>query len=150
MKLTSLLAAGAVTLGSGACWAANSVISNLVLPFDAGASDLSSLMFPSSGDRTPAWAMAISLGGGFSLSNIRITLLDSAAVPSASAVAPEATVLLDQALSVGNAYFFQVKGSVLAPDVDVTPVTPVPEPGTTALMMSGLALIAFQLRRRLG
>lgn len=146
MKLTSLLAAGALTLGGGAAWAANSVISNLALPSDAAASDLSTLMFPSSGDGALPSAIAISLGGGFSLSNIRITVLDSAAVPSASMAEPGSAVLLDQALSGGNAYFFQVKGSALAIDVAVTPV---PEPGTTAMMLAGLALVARQLRRRL-
>lgn len=147
MKLTSLLAAAALTLGSGAAWAADSVISNLALPAGAGASDLSTLMFPSNGEGAPTSTVGISLDGGFSLSNIRITVLDSAAAPSASMAAPESAILLDQALSVGNAYFFQVKGSVLAVDVAVTPV---PEPGTTALMLSGLALVAMQLRRRLG
>lgn len=139
MKLNSLLAATVLTLGTGASWAATSVISNLPLPSGTGASDFSSLMFPSSADTTAPTAVAISLGGGFSLSNIRITVLDTATAPS---------TLLDHTLNSGNAYFFQVQGSVFA-DVAVEPATPVPEPGTYALMLSGLALIALKVRRRL-
>ncbi len=139
MKLNSLLAATALMLGTGASWAATSVISNLPLPADTGASDLSLLIFPSSADTTAPTAVAISLGGGFTLSNIRITVLDTATAPS---------TLLDHTLSAGNAYYFQVQGSLFA-DVAVQPATPVPEPGTYALMLSGLALVALKLRSRL-
>ena len=151
MKLTSWLFAAVLVLGSGAAWAATSDASSALPSAQGGSSDLASSIFPASAD---ASAIAISLGSGFSLSNIRITVLDPVSVSSTSPVAQEPAVLLDQALSAGSAYFFQVRGGALllpaTVDTYLTPTTPVPEPGTLALMLSGLAVVVLGARRRRG
>lgn len=151
MKLTFLLSALSLVLGTGAVWASSSG-SGITAPATAsGSSDLAALVFPSNVASALESSIAISLSGGWSLSNIRITVLD-ATPPAALAVAPEKLVLLDQALTAGAGYFFQVKGSPLpfaaGLDVDPSPISPVPEPASAALMLSGLAALWWGSRRR--
>ena len=151
MQLTSLLSALALVLGTGAVWANSAANSSTAPEATNGSSDLAALVFPSNVAAAVGSSMAISLSGGLSLSNIRITVLD--ATPTAAlAATPEQVVLLDQALMAGAGYFFQVRGSPVplasGLDVDPLPTSPVPEPATAALMLSGLAALWLGTRRR--
>ncbi len=151
MKLTSLLSASALLLGTGAVWASSSGSGSTAPATASGPSDLAALVFPSNVASAVESSIAISLSGGLSLSNIRITVLDATS-PAALAVGPEQVVLLDQALTAGAGYFFQVKGSHLpfagGLDVDPSPISPVPELASAALMLSGLAALWWCTRRR--
>jgi hypothetical protein len=156
MKLIPLLATPALVLalalGATAARAGSSVISNLVAQTGGGASDLSALMFPADSASAEGLAISISPGSSFSLSNIRITVLDTPPLAAGQPDAPAPTLLLDHSLSAGQAYFFQVTGKAMGladpGSLNVAPATPVPEPGSYALMLAGLALLAQTVRRR--
>lgn len=151
MKLISLFSAVALVLGTGAAWASTRVDGSLALQAAGGSSDLAALVFPANAASALGSSIDISSGGGLSLSNIRITVLDATA-PEASATSRELSVLLDQALIPGAGYFFQVRGSPLllvsGLDVDPLPTSPVPEPATAVLMLMGLAAFCLGTRRR--
>lgn len=138
MKLNSWLTALALVSSSFPAWAGSAFISNLP-PSDLPALQLAVDSAP------PASAMTFSLGSNLSLSHIRITVLDLTPEALGLAGQDNTAVLLDHALTPGNAYFFQVKGSLFTDTADVTPV---PEAGGLAMMLSGLALVALKLRRR--
>lgn len=139
MKLNSVLTAVALVSGSLSAWADSAFISNLP------ASDLSALQLAAVDSAAPGSALTFSLGSNLSLSNIRITVLDAGPQAMGLAGQGNTAVLLDHSLTAGNAYFFQVKGSLFT---DTAEVTPVPEAGGLAMMLSGLALMASKLSRR--
>lgn len=146
MKLNSMLTAVALVSGSFTAWADSAFISNLPALSAATPADLSALQSASANGAAPSSAITFNLTNNLSLSHIRITVLDLNPVALDSSNPGHATVLLDHTLTAGNAYFFQVTGSRLTNASDA--VTPVPEAGSFALMLSGLALLGLKLRRR--
>jgi hypothetical protein len=162
MKLNSVLAAAALASCAITAWAGNSntgalqiapsFFSNVPGVAPGAANDLPSFLFPAGAGAASGTAMTIDVTARLSISNIQISVLD--VNPGALVVGAPAkpSILFDQALTAGNSYLFQVTGSVAglagANDVLLPTISPVPEPGTWALMLSGMAVVGVLVRRR--
>lgn len=162
MKLNALIAAGALASGAVTAWAdttnagalasASSNSSGVPTAASGGVSDPSSFQLLASANAAPASVITISVPAQLSVSNIRISVLDDSPNAVNSGGSGTSSILFDQALTAGNPYFFQVTGIATGLGGGTFPplpvLTPVPEPGSYALMLSGLLGVAVFVRRR--
>ena len=76
------------------------------------------------------------------------TMTVGAASGVAAGVAYNLTGLNSTFASVDRISIYDTKGGLGIDNITVSPISPVPEPGTYAMLLAGLGLVGFMARRR--
>lgn len=162
MKLKSVIGAVALASGMVQAMAANYSIGSLpvapaiysnVSSVAAGSfSDLYSFLFPAAASTASGSAITIEVASLLNINSIQVSLLDAGLSTLASGGTGQSSLVIDQALTIGSSYFFQVTGNAAGSAggayAFVASAAPVPEPGTYALLLAGLCAIGTVVHRR--
>ncbi len=145
-------AATAATYTIGSLPIAPSAYSNVASVTGPSFSDTYDFNFPLGASASSASAVTIDVGSLLNINGLTIQLFDAANTLLQTGSSGEASTLFDVPLLSGASYHFAVTGQVTGTGgglyTFVATAAPVPEPETWALMLGGIAAIAFLIIRR--
>lgn len=162
MKLKSAVASIALASGMASALAAGFTIgtlpiapltySNVTSVAPGAFSDLYSFLSPVGTTSVSASAIGIDVAAILGISNIQVSLLDSAQSTLALGTLGSGSTLFDQTLESSTSYYFKLSGIATGTGggtyAFLASATSVPEPGAYSLMLAGLAAGALIARRR--
>ena len=115
-------------------------------------SDIYNFVFSALGATASGSAVSINISPILSIENVNVSIFDSANTLIASGPLGSSSVIFDIALIPGASYFYSVTGTAVGQSGGfysfLASAAPIPEPGTYALMLGGMAVVAFMVKRR--
>lgn len=161
MKLKALVVSFALASGMAGVMAANlsvgtlpiapAVYSNVQSVAPGQVADFYSFLFPAGAITGSASVIAIGVGTILSIDQLQVSLLDTGMNTLAVGTIGSTSVLFDQSMTAGSAYFFSVAGNAVGSAggtyAFLASAAPVPEPAALALMLLGLGVVGAVVRR---
>ena len=150
---TAAASASAVTYTIGTMPIAPAVYSNTAsLPFSAVPfSDRYNFVFPVGGSVASGSAVSVNVSGLLNISNVQVSLFNAANLLLASGGVGVSSQLFNTPLTAGASYYYTVtgtaNGAVGGAYSFIASASPIPEPGTYALMLAGLGVVGFMALR---
>jgi hypothetical protein len=153
--LAASSASMAVTYNIGTLPLAPTVYSNTASVAPGSFSDTYNFVFPMTGVLASASAVSIQLQGLLDIRNLKVDLFDSSNTLIAAGASGMSSSVSNVPLLGGASYYYTVTGTatglVGGAYAFIASASPIPEPGTYAMMLAGLAAVGFlALRRREG
>ena len=114
--------------------------------------DIYNFVFPALGATASGSAVSINISPILTIENITVSIFDSNNTLIAAGPSGSSSVLFDVPLLAGGSYFYSISGMATGQSGGfysfIASAAPIPEPGTYALMLGGLAGLAFLVKRR--
>lgn len=146
--LVASASAMAVTYNIGTLPVAPSVYNNAASVPVGAFTDIYNFMFPMVGDKASASAVSIQLNSLLDIRNLQVDLYDA----SNTWIAGGGTAVNNISLVGGANYYYKVTGTatgaVGGAYAFIASASPIPEPGTYAMMLAGIGAVGFLAMRR--
>jgi hypothetical protein len=143
--------AQAATFNIGSLPVAPSVYTNTA-SVSGSFTDIYNFVFPNVGATASGSAVSINISPILVIDNINVSIFDSSNALVAAGPIGTSSVLFDVALVPGASYYYSITGTATGQVGGIysflASAAPVPEPGTYALLLGGLAGLAFIVKRR--